>query len=293
MADVRLDFYDLDEGALPDVCMKCGAPSVARPVKQFSWMPYWARWMPPIIGIWFIKRRRVPIPLCEQHKNHWTVRYLVGIGGIFLVLALILGGGVLFAMGQDDDPSGPLAMGGVLLMAVGGVLFIAWLITMIALASTQINVAEITEDTILMKNVHNDFTQAYREATRPASRPRWTTPSATSGAGRPAGGARSRAGRARTTRRATSISAGDRGLHGRPADRHTRHQGRRVPVHPRPPARGRRGRAGARRRRAGAASVCGGRAARGGVRSGRRGPRSPAHGRRPRPGRGRGGAGRP
>ncbi len=85
MADVRLDFYDLDADALPDVCMRCGAAAVARPVKQFSWMPYWARFVPPIIGVWFVKRRRVPVPLCERHKGHWTIRYLVGIGGILRV----------------------------------------------------------------------------------------------------------------------------------------------------------------------------------------------------------------
>jgi len=79
MGDVRLDFYDLDADALPDVCMKCGAAAAARPVKQFAWIPYWARFTPWFIRIAFTKRRRVPIPLCEQHKNHWTIRYGDGL----------------------------------------------------------------------------------------------------------------------------------------------------------------------------------------------------------------------
>ena len=158
MADVRLDFYDLDADALPDVCMKCGAAAAARPVKQFSWMPYWARFVPPIIGVWFVKRRRVPVPLCEQHKNHWTIRYLVGIGGLLCVLGLLILGGVLFASNVDDDPGGPLTLLGGAFLGIGGILFIAWLIALIALAATQIGVAEITDDTILLKNVHDDFT---------------------------------------------------------------------------------------------------------------------------------------
>ena len=171
MADVRLDFYDLDEDALPDVCMKCGAPAVVRPVKQFSWVPLWARFIPPIIAVFFIKRRRVPIPLCEQHKNHWTMRYVIGIGGILLLLGMFMGGGVLYGANVDNDPNGPLTMLGGLLLAAAGVLFIAWLITIIALAATQIQVAEITDDTILLKNVHYDFTQAYREHARPGIAP--------------------------------------------------------------------------------------------------------------------------
>ncbi len=171
MGDVRLDFYDLDAEALPDVCMRCGATAVARPVKQFSWMPYWARFVPPIIGVWFVKRRRVPVPLCERHKNHWTIRYLIGIGGILLVLGLLIVGGCLFATNIDSDPDGPLTMIGGLLMGVAGVLFIAWLVALIALATTQIGAAEITDDTIVLKNVHGDFSRAYREQTRSAIAP--------------------------------------------------------------------------------------------------------------------------
>ena len=166
MADVRLDFYDLDAEELPDVCMRCGAPATVRPLKTFSWMPYWARFMPWMIGMAFMKRRRVPIPLCEQHKNHWTIRYLVGFGGLALcVLPLILGG-ILFGSNVDDDPHGPLTMLGGVMMACGGLLFLPWLITLIVLAVMQINVVEITDDAIVLKNISPEFVQAYREQTR-------------------------------------------------------------------------------------------------------------------------------
>jgi hypothetical protein len=162
MADVRLDFYDLDAEAVPDVCMKCGAPSTVRPMKTFSWMPYWARFMPYWIGLAFMKRRRVPIPLCEQHKNHWTIRYLIGFGGLAVVLLLFIGGGVLAA----NDEGGPGGAFGVVCLIAGAVFGLAWLITLIVLSVTQINVFEITDDTITLRNVSPEFTRAYREMTR-------------------------------------------------------------------------------------------------------------------------------
>jgi len=170
VADVRLDFYDLDAEALPDVCMKCGAPPVVRPMKTFAWVPYWARAI-PFGQLIFMKRRRVPIPLCEQHKNHWTIRYLVGFGGLALFLLLCIGGGVVMGVSMDSDPGGPGAVLGGLMLAVGGVVFLAWLITLIVLGVTMINVYEITDDDITLKNVSLEFADAYRAQVRGAAPP--------------------------------------------------------------------------------------------------------------------------
>ncbi len=166
MADVRLDFYDLDDDVLPDVCMRCGAPASARPMKTFSWMPYWARMIP--FGIAFMKRRRVPIPLCERHKNHWTIRYLIGFGGLALFL-LLLGGAIALLIASDDrtNPARDTLMAlGFILLAGAGIAFLTWLITLIVLLVTQINVFEITDDSIVLTNISPDFTRAYREQTR-------------------------------------------------------------------------------------------------------------------------------
>jgi hypothetical protein len=166
MADVRLEFYDLDAEELPDVCMRCGQPSTVRPMKQFSWMPYWARVVPPIISVWFVKRRRAPIPLCDQHKNHWLIPRLIGYGGAGVLLLLVVVGAMMVAVDAGNNPGGAPPLISLLLMSLAGVLLIAWLITMIVLAVTRINAVEITDDTITLKNVHSDFTRAYREMTR-------------------------------------------------------------------------------------------------------------------------------
>jgi hypothetical protein len=166
MADVRLDFYDLDADDLPDVCMKCGAPSSVRPVKTFAWVPVWARFTPWWIQVSVTKRRRVPVPLCDQHKHHWTIRILVGLGGLAVFLPLLICGGVMFGSNVDADPHGPLTILGVLIMALAGIAFLAWLVGLIALSVTAINVIEVTDETITLRNVSPAFTQAYRDMTR-------------------------------------------------------------------------------------------------------------------------------
>jgi hypothetical protein len=163
MENVRLDFYDLDAEELPDVCMKCGAPATVRPVKTFWWRPHWARFFMGSIGFAFAKRRRVPTPLCEKHKNHWTSRYLVRFGSLALCVAPFLLGAVLCASNVEDGPYGPLGMLGLVLMACGGLLVLLRLITLAVLSFTQINAVEITDDTILLTNVSREFAEAYRD----------------------------------------------------------------------------------------------------------------------------------
>lgn len=166
MADVRLDFYDLDADELPDVCMRCGEPSTVRPVQRFSWMPPWARFVPPLIGVWFIKRQRVATPLCDQHKNYWRLARLVTYGGLGLVVLLFFAGLVMLGVDADTTVNGAAPVLSLAILASAGILFIVWLIVVFVTAFTRISAAEITDDTITLKNVHSDFRRAYRNMAR-------------------------------------------------------------------------------------------------------------------------------
>src|SRR5260370_26994065 len=96
MAEVRLHFDDLDADAVPDVCMRCGGPAVVRPVKDFGWVPPSARFLPVLMRLAFLKRRRTPVPLCEKHKHYWMFRVIVALGGVgLLVPALLCRGGLI------------------------------------------------------------------------------------------------------------------------------------------------------------------------------------------------------
>jgi hypothetical protein len=166
MAEVRLDFFDLDEDDLPDVCMKCGAPATARPVRTFGWVPPSARFLPVVMRLAFMKSRRAPVPLCEQHKHHWTIRVVFGLAGLALILPPLLCGGVLIAVNIDRDPHGPLTVLGIVVMVCAGLAFLAWITALVVLKLTEIGAAEITDEELVLKNVSPAFAQAYREQAR-------------------------------------------------------------------------------------------------------------------------------
>jgi len=148
MASVRLKSYDGEVHDLPDVCMKCGAPSAVRKNKTFSWCP----WIIP-------KRCDVEAPLCERHKNHWLMRQL-------LVLLSMLG---LFALGVVPIIAAAAAdRGGDKRYAwaclVGWVaLFLGWIILVVVATATTIRTNEITDTYIRLVSVSEEFAAAYKE----------------------------------------------------------------------------------------------------------------------------------
>jgi hypothetical protein len=168
MADVRIDFEDLDADALPDMCMQCAAPATTHVGKTFAYTPPWAQ-MLGILSLAFMKRRSVNVPMCDQHKNHWLWRGLIAGLGILGVLLLIVGGMVMLGVsssGPTGNPSGPLMVFGVIMIVLAGVGFLAWLVTGIVLSLSQIRAIEITDYSITLKSVHYDFVRAYHEMIR-------------------------------------------------------------------------------------------------------------------------------
>src|SRR5262249_6525040 len=110
---VRMTYYEV-EGALPDVCMKCGAPAATRKRKQFAWYPQWVfdvlgrnifvGLLPfAIVALVHTKRMAVSMPFCARHRNYWLVRDLFLWGGLAVLgLACVVGLAVTIAM---DDPT--------------------------------------------------------------------------------------------------------------------------------------------------------------------------------------------
>src|SRR5205814_6326281 len=127
--------------------------------------PYWARFMPYGSGYAFIKRRLVPVPLCDRHKSHWMMRYLVIFGGLGLALLLFVGG-ILIGLGSDDSGSSLLKGLAIGMMISGFLLLLVWIVTTIVLNATMIVVSEITDDTITLRHVSPEFVRAYREMAR-------------------------------------------------------------------------------------------------------------------------------
>ena len=176
MATVYLESYDSDVTDLPDLCMKCGAPSLVRKKRTFSWYPPWvgvlllAGLVPfVIVAVILTKRCRVVVPLCEQHKNHWLMRQLLVLLSLLGILAL--GFAATLAVGaasksgsKGDDLFGLVCMGWVFLL-------IGWVVLAVIVQSTSIRPKEITDTSIRLTSVSEEFARACAEE-MPRSRER-------------------------------------------------------------------------------------------------------------------------
>jgi hypothetical protein len=160
MAQIRLRRYETEREYLPEVCMACGQASCTHIRKGFSWYPPWvgvtilAGVLPfAIIATILTKRMSVEVPVCERHRGYWWKRYLL----MFLPLVLIVAVGIgLFAAAsaaRNKDLPG---------MVCGGsfVVGLVWLIVAAVIQSMMIRPAEITDRSITLKNVHDDFIDA-------------------------------------------------------------------------------------------------------------------------------------
>jgi hypothetical protein len=167
MASVRLDFEDVDDDALPDLCMKCAAPATIRVRRTFAWTPSWVIvlivcvTLPGIIvALVLTKRKRVTVPLCEQHKNHWSWRLWVGLIGFGVVLLPFAAGFVSNSLGPSAGDVTPW------LFLSAFFAFLVWLIFMLVLQAGVIRPAEIGDYTITLQNVSRGFADAYRDERR-------------------------------------------------------------------------------------------------------------------------------
>ncbi len=102
MATVRLSRREA-KGDVPGLCVRCGAPATVERAKTMSWNPPWVYilllvgLLPfAIVAVILTKRRRVTLPFCSSHHNHWLSRSLV----IWLSLGGIPGRDVCFFLGR-------------------------------------------------------------------------------------------------------------------------------------------------------------------------------------------------
>jgi hypothetical protein len=148
-----------------DACMRCGQPAVVLKYRRFSWCPQWVYLLLlvglipcAIVALILTKRKKLNIPLCEAHKNHWLWRQLVVVGGFLAFIALGFAAMVLMGSQQGgrrgDDVAGFICLG-----AAG--LGLVWLITAVIVQQTAIRPTKITDRAITLTNVSKEFVQAF------------------------------------------------------------------------------------------------------------------------------------
>ena len=177
LINVRLGQREVEEGELPEVCMRCGAPAAVSLPRKFSWHPEWIGTLMAfgilcfgllpvavvalILSFVMTKRMKVPVPLCQTHRRHWAWRNVVGIVGLVLLPAIGIIG--IIVLGQTKMPKDTADMLGGLLC--GGILFgvLLWLVSLAILEGRALKAVEITDRGITLRGVSPLFLQALWE----------------------------------------------------------------------------------------------------------------------------------
>jgi hypothetical protein len=149
MATIHLYRAEVEEQALPFVCLRCGRPASLWKAKRFLLATGAGD-----VG----KLNRIEVPLCPAHKSHWFWRGLLvgGVGGV--LVALFLSG--LAAVAEPDTV--PAAWRGALGVAFGlGFLgLVLWLPVMLVLYYTSIRPVGVTGDAVTLAGVSPAFVGA-------------------------------------------------------------------------------------------------------------------------------------
>lgn len=166
MPTIKLSEYECERGLLPYVCMFCGRQAVTRVKQKFQWHPPWifllilvSVLVYIIVALLLTKKMVVRVPACNDHEGYWRRRgWRIGLS--FLVVAGLGVAGIAYLTTQ---PPGAADAASGLICGGGGVLFFVWLVGAAIYSAGGIRPTEITDVTIRLAGVHDDFVHALRE----------------------------------------------------------------------------------------------------------------------------------
>jgi hypothetical protein len=166
MAQIRLKQRETDREYLPEVCMACGQPSATHIRKTFAWHPPWVIVLIlvnlivyAVVALIMTKRMTVEVPVCEKHRGYWWKRYLLMILPLPIIVAL--GIGLMIALDQPGQGN----LSGMACAGTAG-LGLVWLISVAVIQSMMIRAKEITDRTITLTRVNDEFVAALDEVRR-------------------------------------------------------------------------------------------------------------------------------
>jgi hypothetical protein len=171
MATIRLGRYTSEAEDLPDVCMRCGAPTTLRVKKKFNWFPRWLYFLLlfglvsllallPYMILWRVlnKQQTVSAPLCAAHRRHWFWRNLTVYLGLLGWLGLLV---VAFVVSENARWGQIEPIGTV--WVVFALSLLAWAVVTPWLQLTAIRATKITDRSITLAGVAEEFVRAYEE----------------------------------------------------------------------------------------------------------------------------------
>ena len=171
---VTLTRDEVEEDALPPVCMECGGPAAHRVNRTFVKDPEWvatAEVVGFIAGVLpgmvidslarkYLRRQiRVSCPFCDDHRGHWTkpwrdaARWGAAVGGAGAVV------GFLIAAGLDPGTAEQIlgaSIGGVIGLIVGATAAGLWT------ASTRITATDVDPASVRLEHLGDRFVRAVK-----------------------------------------------------------------------------------------------------------------------------------
>src|SRR5262245_50518463 len=118
MAAIWLDEHEWRDGEVPNVCMRCGDDATDCKKHSFGWVPSWVYitilvGLPVLLIVALIsrQRRRIWVPLCERHRDHWRWRTLITWGTLGALLVGIALLAVAAAVATNDELKGETVLG--------------------------------------------------------------------------------------------------------------------------------------------------------------------------------------
>jgi hypothetical protein len=143
--------------------MACGQPATMHKSKNFAWYPKWTLVLIlahvlifAIVASILTKRMRVDVPLCEKHRGYFWKRTLLMILSFVLLVAVGIGVVALLSDQLGGDAAGFACIG-------FGVLLLIWVIALIIIQQMMIRPSEISERSITLVGVNDDFVAAFEE----------------------------------------------------------------------------------------------------------------------------------
>jgi hypothetical protein len=164
MARVRLDRPEAENGYLPPVCMRCGAPATCQRRQNFKYSATGT-----VVNTWIIA------PLCNAHRGHFSLRNLAV--PLVLIMLGIAFCGSFFAV---PHPQGDHTAANVIFVA-GGIGFVGWIVMSAVLHYTSIRLRTFEFGSLELAGVAPEFAASLVQHRQS---PKHETPLALQGAGK-------------------------------------------------------------------------------------------------------------
>lgn len=171
MATVRLRRFEVDEGLLPPVCLRCGAKATLHSAKKFTRHPLWVLVfvvlglglpgivVATIVGLILARHVTIITPLCDEHRNYFALQSWLFYGGFgILAFGVLLTIALITLTDASPGRNGQLVFG--MVCGGGGLVALAWWIGALVVRGLGIRVTEITDRGITLTNVSEEFVDA-------------------------------------------------------------------------------------------------------------------------------------